>query len=234
MLKFLGIGAQKAGTSWLYEHLRLHPEITFPGGKEVHFWDKKSGLGIAWYRSIFSGHDLDGKACGDITPAYSILPLDTIRECHFHFPDARLIYLLRNPIERAWSAAKMELGWAGIGIDQASHQWFVDQFTSPDSLMRGDYETCLRNWLECYPREQLLVCLFEELTTAPRQFLEKCFRHIGVCGTRHDWTVDLKKPLHGGIRADLPPDLHSVLEGLYRPKIDSLQDYLGMTLAGWR
>lgn len=43
MLDFLGIGAQKAGTTWLYEKLRLHPDIAFPAGKEVHFWDQKYG-----------------------------------------------------------------------------------------------------------------------------------------------------------------------------------------------
>jgi len=75
MIEFLGIGAQKAGTSWLYEKMSLHPHLAFPGGKEVHFWDKKIKLGIEWYRSRFSGHKFDGKVCGEITPAYSILPI---------------------------------------------------------------------------------------------------------------------------------------------------------------
>ena len=43
MLDFLGIGAQKAATTWLYANLDLHPQIAFPAGKEVHFWDRREG-----------------------------------------------------------------------------------------------------------------------------------------------------------------------------------------------
>jgi hypothetical protein len=230
MIEFLGIGAQKAGTSWLYEKLSLHPEIAFPGGKEVHFWDKKIKLGIEWYRSRFSGHKFDGKVCGEITPAYSILPIETIRQCHANFPDLRLIYLLRNPVERAWSSAKMALDRAEMSIHEASDQWFIDHFKSRGSMMRGDYQTCIQNWLSCYRREQLLVCFFEELLGAPELFLKKCFQHIGVSADLYDWSMDFKQPVHRGIPGDIPANLRSVLEEIYTPKIDSLQEYLEMTL----
>lgn len=113
--------------------------------------------GIDWYRSLFSGQKFDRKVCGEITPTYSILPIETIRECHANFPDLKLIYLLRNPIDRAWSSANMALTKSEMEIHEASAQWFIDHFKSRGSLMRGDYESCLRNWLACYTRENLLV-----------------------------------------------------------------------------
>lgn len=233
MIDFLGIGAQKAGTSWLHEKMSLHPDIAFPAGKEVHFWDKKMTQGIEWYRSIFSGREFHGKMRGEITPAYSMLPIKKIRECRAHFPDLRLIYLLRNPIDRAWSSAKMELGWAKMSIQEASDQWFVDHFKSEGSLMRGDYETCLRNWLECYPQKQLLVCFFEELVATPDALLKKCFQHLGVSEDLYDWSMDFKEPVFTGMPAEIPPNLRSVLAEIYRPKIESLEEYLGMNLEGW-
>lgn len=230
MIAFLGIGAQKAGTSWLHEKMSLHPNVAFPGGKELHFWDKKSTLGIEWYRSLFSGQEFDGKICGEITPAYSALPIETIRECHANFPDLRLIYLLRNPIDRAWSSAKMALGRAEMSIHEASDQWFIDHFKSRGSQLRGDYETCIRNWLSCYRPEQLLVCFFEELVRTPEVFLKKCFQHIGVSTDSYDWSMDFKEPVHRGMPGGIPPNLRIVLEEIYRPKIESLQEYLGMKL----
>lgn len=234
MIDFLGIGAQKSGTSWLHDRLQRHPEIAFPGGKEVHFWDQKSTQGIGWYRSIFEGPELHGKVCGEITPAYSILPLETIRECHVHFPDLKLIYLLRNPIDRAWSAAKMSLDRSEMEIHEASDQWFIDHFKSRGSLLRGDYEACLRNWLECYPRGQLLLCFFEEILGEPEALLKKCFRHLGVREDLYDWSADLKEAVHRGIQVGIPPHLRSVLEEIYRSKIESLQEYLGVNWGALR
>jgi hypothetical protein len=233
MVNFLGIGAQKAGTSWLHEKMSLHPHIAFPACKEVHFWNNSSHLEIEWYRSLFQGPELNGKVCGEITPAYSILPIETIRKCHADFPDLRLFYLLRNPIDRAWSSAKMALARSEMEIHEASDQWFIDHFKSRGSLLRGDYETCLRNWLKYYPREQMLICFFEELLEKPEVLLKKCFRHIEVREDLFDWNVNLREPVHSGIQTKIPPNLRSVLEKIYHPKIESLQEYLGVNLSPW-
>src|SRR5262245_8764381 len=106
MLRFLGIGAQKAGTTWLHENLRTHPVLSFPHGTEIHFWDAQRDRGIDWYRSLFVSSD---RVEGEITPAYAILPPRQVAEIAATFPDLRLIYILRNPIDRAWSSALMAL-----------------------------------------------------------------------------------------------------------------------------
>lgn len=68
MLDFLGIGAQKAGTTWLQVMLSQHPEIHFPLGKEVHFWNHQY-KGLAWYQAHFNNSHQNCKQ-GEITPAY--------------------------------------------------------------------------------------------------------------------------------------------------------------------
>ena len=97
MLKFLGIGAQKAGTTWLYERLRWHPGLAFPAGKEIHFWDQFRHYGLDWYRGRFAD---PGRSNGEIMPAYAILAPETIREIHREFPDLWLLHVIRNPIRR--------------------------------------------------------------------------------------------------------------------------------------
>ena len=118
-------------------------------------------------------------------------------------------------------------------FDQTSAQCFIEHFTWQGSLLRGDYENCLRNWLECYPRGQLLICFFEEMLGEPEALLKKCFGHLGVREDLYDWSADLKTPVRRGIQADIPPNLRSVLEEIYHPKIESLQSYLGVNLSPW-
>ncbi len=63
--------------------------------------------------------------------------------------------------------------------------------------------------------------------------MKKCFRHLGVHEDLYDWSADLKEPVRRGIQADIPPNLRSVLEEIYLPKIESLQGYLGVNLSPW-
>ena len=87
-LHFLGIGAQKAGTTWLFEKLREHPSLSFPGGKEVHFWDTHSDRGLNWYRATVSvePHRLirRGRNClgGRQVPANSLGPRPELHHDH--------------------------------------------------------------------------------------------------------------------------------------------------------
>lgn len=100
---FLGIGATKAGTTWLYQNLFAHPDIFMPTTKELHYFDRRFDEILYVYTRKFK--DVKGKIKGEITPAYSILNIERIKFIHLLMPDVRLIFIMRNPIERAWSEA---------------------------------------------------------------------------------------------------------------------------------
>ena len=234
MLDFLGIGAQKAGTTWLYEALLVHPEVRFPAGKEVHFWDAQRERGVDWYQSLFAATPA-GTKCGEITPAYSILGAEVVREIRRLNGSLRILYVIRNPIERAWSSALMELGSAETLPAETSDQWFVDHFRSDGSVQRGDYEACLRTWRAAFPRDQLLVLRYESLVADPMAFVQTCCRHIGVDAEFHARARPdiLQRRVFVGtgepLRASLLPTLHEI----YRPRIAALAAYLGCDLAPW-
>ncbi len=234
MLNFLGIGAQKSGTTWLYEMLRQHEAILFPAGKEVHFWDANLGKGFEWYKSLFAGEE-KGKIKGEITPAYAILPHNTVRDIYFHYPELRLIYIIRNPIERAWSSALMALKRAEMELEEASDQWFIDHFTSKGSLARGDYETCIRMWRGIYPSNQLLILRFEMLRDDPQGLLIRCCQHLGVDDAiyRNANMEVLKRPVFPGNSTAIRPTLMPALEKLYEQKIISLSNYLQQDCSEW-
>lgn len=137
---FIGIGAHKAGTTWLYSQLEAHPEIGFTTGeersgriaaKERHFWCRALHErrvrprwpgpleeGLAAYRASLP----DGVISGDITPHYAVLGDEVVRQVAESLPGLRLIYLLREPRARAWSSAVssyVELGGSAQDPDPA-------------------------------------------------------------------------------------------------------------------
>jgi hypothetical protein len=186
---------------------------------------------LTWYRALFERPD--GKLHGDMTPAYATLPPETIAQCFGLSPDLRLIYTLRNPVDRAWSAARMEALRCGMAITEVPEAWFLAEFHSPVSMARGDYETCIRNGLRWYPRASLLLLRFEELAADPVLYLTKCCAHLGL---------EFRFPSRGFVTAgraregppgELSPVLRAELVRLYRPRISSLAEYLHHDLTSW-
>lgn len=244
---FLGIGAQKAGTTWLYGMLRRHPDIGMPEQKELHFWDRHEpdAAAVSGYLDSFAG--LRGRARGEITPSYAILPAERIAAVRRHLPELRLLFVMRNPVERAWSQARMELARAlhrGEAIPESAwSQWLTAQLGSASSLQRGDYAACLRNWLKHYPREHFLVTVHEENHRAPRDFLADCAQHLGVdpdfysslTSASLDETVLPETVLLGFKPVDLPskpPQLYAEgLLKLYAPLVQETEALLDRPLA---
>lgn len=234
MFKFLGIGAQKAGTTWLYTMLSQHPDICFPLKKEIHFWNSAyTKESVSDYLSNFQHPDLSE---GEITPAYAFLTVARIEEIYRHQPDLKIIYIIRNPIERAWSSAKMALGRAEMQFHEASDQWFIDHFNSQGSLLRGNYEACLRNWHTVFPRNQILTLKHEDIKQTPDALLLKCCQHIGIKAFNSVQLnlMNTDQVIFSTLKHPLNPNLHTHLQTLYQEKILKLADYLEMDLTNWK
>jgi hypothetical protein len=237
MLRFLGIGAQKAGTTWLYSVLSRHPDVSFPAGKEVHFWDQRYDKGIDWYRNLVDTSTSSVE--GEITPAYAILAPERIRQCHIHFPRIRLIYLIRNPMERAWSSALMALKRAEMTTSEASDQWFVDHFNSAGSRARGDYAGCIASWRRVYPENQLLIGTYDVLRDDPRRLVADVCAHLGIPDDPLTSLDDafLRRnvaPVPGVEKAPIRPSLLPHLREIYAPRIEALSILLGSSFSHWQ
>jgi hypothetical protein len=165
---FLGIGAQRAGTSWLDAQLRAHPEIYLPRRrKEVHFFDRYYDRGLGWYERFYPPSDEATKyvAIGEITPNYLYYgeaPL-RISEC---LPDCRFVVILRNPVDRAYSQY-------GLSVrDQGEQRTFEAYFAQePDVFARGLYSEQLKRFLQYHPRQHFLILLFEPVMSEPLRAL---------------------------------------------------------------
>ena len=107
MPNFLICGAGKSATSWLHLCLPQHPDVYVPLEKELHYFTHNLDKGSSWYQSFFRYHKGES-AIGEISPSY--MNYDTATQRIFDFdPTIRLVFILRNPVERAYSEYCMHL-----------------------------------------------------------------------------------------------------------------------------
>jgi hypothetical protein len=204
---FLIIGAQKAGTTALFGYLRWHPQVTGPSFKEVSFFDRHYARGEAWYRAHLPArprHWLVKRrhgrwpSVGEASPSYLFHPLAAERVAEL-IPEARLIAILRNPVDRAFSHYQHEvaLGREPLSFEEAldeeehrmrgeeermlrdrsyfSHSWWNYTYVA-----RGRYAEQLERWFAAFSREQLLVLLSEELLEQPAETYARVTDFLGV------------------------------------------------------
>ncbi|MBP6582182.1 MAG: sulfotransferase [Chromatiaceae bacterium] len=236
MLSFLGIGAQKAGTTWLYEILRQHPELGFPGGKESHYWTLRTAARDAGAVAAYLAHFQDPRRReGEITPAYAALDEAAIACLGAAAPRLRLIFMMRNPLERAWSAALMVLARLDMEYAEVSDAWFLTLLRSRASLDRGDYAATIRRWCRWFPREALLTPTYETLGTDPEGLVNACLRHIGVAELDPATLRRLgtRRVIFAGQHRPLPAPLWAELRGLYQDRIADLEQLLDLDLSHW-
>ena len=193
---FLILGAQKAGTTALYAYLRWHPQITGPSFKEVSFFDRHYARGERWYRAHMPVRRRG--IVGEASPGYLLHPLAPERVAHM-LPTARLVVLLRNPVDRAFSHYQHEvaLGREQLSFGEALARedermaGEVDRMVADPSYFsyawwnytyaaRGRYAEQLERWFDAFPREQLLVLLTDDLAADTAGTYRRTLEFLGV------------------------------------------------------
>jgi hypothetical protein len=174
------IGAQKCGTTSLHAYLALHPDVDMAAGKELDFFiaDRAWRNGPQWYAAHFRD---DAAVRGEASPNYTAWPIwDGVPELAASLvPDAHLVYLVRDPIERIESHYLQRRLQDGEREDIASVIGDVDD---PHNLFvaRSRYATQLERWLAHYPQDRLLVLSTEELHDRRRETVRAVLAHVGL------------------------------------------------------
>lgn len=246
---FLIIGAQKSATSWLVVNLNKHPDV-FVAERELHFFNHRYREGVAWYRSQFQKRSSE-KAVGESTPGYMMWreqPRITAARIDGLLPDVRPIALLRNPIDRAYSAFihHMVKGRVPTEADllQTIRKMPPDRDTM--SLISGGwYSESLDPYMRRFG-DRLLVLLQEQVRHDPEGLYAQICRHIGVDdeyrvpGLRDVQFSNQPPPTsiyatpHGSGRKSLSPEVQEQLWRYFEDDVRRLEKILGADLSAWR
>jgi hypothetical protein len=240
----LVIGAQRSGTTSLFNYLAQHPDVLTPLGKEIHYFDLQYARGIRWYRGRFPfNHLLRGGALTiDASPYYLAHPLAPERAARL-LPEVKLVAVLRNPVDRAYSHYQHEVrdGRESLSFAKAidceaarlageeerlrrepgyySHNHHRYSYTR-----RGLYLEQLRRWLQHYPRSSLLVLQSERLFQDPAAVSGALYGFLGLRPHRlRQYTAFYQ----GNYERAIPGDLRSRLVAYFEPYNRELYEWLG-------
>ena len=240
---YLLTGAMKAGTTSAIHHFNQHPNVFLEG--ELHFFDWKYGEGIEFYESQFNSTK---KYVGEKTPSYCYLATAVDRICR-HYPDIKLIMILREPVSRACSQYNM----ASVGVRASRKRGENRKMPPPLSesfddcsirrlpirrvgyhvVERGFYIEHIEYILSKFDREQLYIGIAEEVLQGPLAEYNKMFEFLGA-PPLDDTQFSFKSGIH--TRTYEPAISKEGLQRareIYEPYNERLYSFLGREIPSW-
>jgi len=170
---FLCIGAQKAGTTLLFDILRRHPDIYLPDSKELHFFDRDEEFakGFAWYQDTYFREADNHRCVGEVTPSYIFFENAPERIFRALGPDIKILVSLRHPVDRACSHYWMQFKrgfemlpfMKALAKEPARMGRSYRDKTRFSYISRGFYAEQVTRYLKYFPPENMKYIFFEEL-----------------------------------------------------------------------
>lgn len=234
---FLIIGAQKAGTTALFDYLAEHPDVAVPAEKEAHYFDDET---VDWaapdherYHALFPPQD--GRLRGEATPIYCYWP-NALERIADYRPDIKLIFLIRDPVERAWSHWRME---TARGVETHPFSWCIRQgrqrlFDAEpwghhrefSYVERGFYAEQVERMLALFPRDRILILRAEDLRAAPGESLSSVTGFLDISA----FPDPKPRAVHvGEDRGAIPEEDRRRLMNVYATDLVRLKSLAGFT-----
>lgn len=182
-LSFIGVGAAKAGTSWLATCLSEHPELCMAEPTALNYFCGKAiwpgsrvngGLGLSWVAERFVQCQ-PGQRLGEFSPNYLCDP-DAPGLIFRHNPGCRLIFSFRHPVETVFAFYHQTGKQAPVAKE---FEGFLDDYPGIEARL-GLHYLHLRRFLEIFPREQCLFLIFDDIQRDPQSVLKRCFSFLEV------------------------------------------------------
>ena len=242
---FVIIGGKKCGTTFLYHLLGQHPLVQPAASKELHFFDALfEQESVEWYRQCFPAPRWeDGRRTitGEASPYMANRPAP--ERMAGVVPEARLIALLRNPVERAYSDYQMvtrkdrehKTFEEAVGLQQtadAEGEEGANLNDDSEYLSRSVYVDQLTRWAEFFPREQMLVLKSEDFFDDPKGTLMTALEFLDLPEWEPDTSKLEKKRNAGRYEDDMNPQTRRRLEEYFEPHNRRLYEFLGKSF-GW-
>lgn len=260
MPDFMIIGTQKGGTTSLYNYLIEHPSIAPIYVKEPHFFDIYFHKGSIWYRSHFPTsikkyyteyvQKLDF-VTGEASPYYMFHPLAAARVANT-LPRVKLILVLRNPVDRAYSQYQHQLRQPGVealsfeeAIDREEERLAGEEKKLIENptyasfnhrhysyLARGRYIEQIPAWMKLFPKEQFLFLKSEEVFRDPTNALRQTYEFLGVPPARLKEQKDEYRQFNKASYTKMLPETRARLREYFKPYNARLYELLGRDF-GW-
>jgi len=173
---FVGIGAQRSGTTWIYEMLKNHPQVCMSPEKEINFFNNHYGKGLEWYKKFFSKCSRR-KVIGEFSPTYLSHKL-TAKRIKKIVPEAKIIVSLRNPADQIFSRYHYMI------TRQTYNKSFGEALKEKPFLIENAfYYKHIKCFLEHFDESKILILIYEDLRKDARSFLQKIYSFLDIDDT---------------------------------------------------
>lgn len=251
---FLIIGAAKSATTTLYAYLEQSPHVAWSLRKEAFYFNQTFHWGLTWYRAFFplksavarQARETGGTVrTGEGSPDYLFHP-HAARRVRKTLPRTKLVAILRNPVDRAYSFYKHQIMRTNeplsfeeaVDAEEGRLQGELERMERDEKYAsfnrqhysykaRGCYMDQLDRWLEHFPREQILVQITDDLHRDPQTCVNELTAFLGLPPIE----VDVPKRTHEGVKIDpMGPEVRARLVEHFRPHNERLGAFLGRDL----
>ncbi|TFH25114.1 MAG: sulfotransferase [Myxococcales bacterium] len=250
---FLIVGPQRTGTTWLHAMLREHPEVFLSEPKEIFYFSriktpdhpKFQSDDLVWYLNFFRerpDHYLYKQAMalrrtfrpylprvrGEATASYAVIDADVIDDIVVLNPDVKVVMMVRDPVERAWSHAKKDLSRnRSRPLAEVSEEEFHAFFRDPYQLRCARYAECIDRWSSRLRPGHLLVGRFDDVETRPRALFQAACRFIGVSDEARYVPASVAEIVNPTAGSSVPEEHRRHLEALLADELESWRSRFG-------
>jgi hypothetical protein len=250
MPDFLIIGAKKCGTTSLFHYLSKHPNIKAPAWKEISYFNTNFAKGKLWYKSLFPisipNFESQDFITGEASASYICDP-EAPERIATTFPNVKLIALLRNPVDRAYSHYHhtKRIGRENLTFEEAIAQeelrikQIANNSQEPGSnlhqaynytyLSSGRYAEQLENWFNLFDRQQLLILKSEDFFSHPEIIYQQVLDFLNL----PSWSPkNYRKYNYNRYSQSIKPSTKKFLQEYFQPHNQKLYELLGVDY-GW-
>lgn len=188
-------GAMKCGTTSLHDYLEVHPHVSMSRPKEVDFFaGGNSSKSLEWYKSLFDSQSrVRGESSQNYTKRHHPTYANAIQNMHGTIPDAKIIYIVRDPIERY----KSHLSYNYYTVSRKLNKWAEE---SEHFFKTGLYHYQLENILNFYPLEQILILDSDNLRNQRLATMNSVFDFLGIPKLANEAAFDFASNEYGSMR----------------------------------
>ncbi|MBN1493698.1 MAG: sulfotransferase domain-containing protein [Candidatus Omnitrophica bacterium] len=172
---FLIIGAPRSGTDFLSNVLSAHPDVCMARTREVHFFDYNYEKGSAWYEDFFSACD-ERCMIGEKTANYLVKP-ECAQRIKETLNDPKLIVILRDPVDRAYSHYRNHIGW-GVIAPEVTFRMYLESF--PEVMIMGNYYEHLRRYFTIFGADAVHIISFNEMLAHTADSYKQVLSFLGL------------------------------------------------------
>ena len=281
---FLGIGAPRAGTTWLHAQLLRHPDVWLPPVKEIHYFNRAPHYGLPdtlatsspwqrlvrgemwqrkhygpflrslsrlrpadvawgarwylgtfdddWYRRLFP-EDARYRVRGEITPNYSMLDRDGVAAIARMNPEVKILYLLRDPVERLWSEVTYHTQRGRIGIDLTDASSILAFLEDARVMWRlNDYVATIDLYREFFPSEQVLVGFYDSVVHEPAVLMQRVRDFLGIESTPA-LSAGIERRVNASKQQEIPTEVLEYMRERLDPMIEATAERVGGYATRW-